>query len=85
LAAAATTGLAAPIDIGSRLEPLVDDYLIEAMRGVVLRLHAPAPRVVAWKAGSDVGKLAQQPIRLRFVMKDADLYSLRFRADRENR
>lgn len=36
-------------------------------------------RVVAWKAGSDIGKLAKQPIRLRFVMKDADLYSLRFR------
>lgn len=35
-------------------------------------------RVVAWTAGSDVGKLAGQPIRLRFVMKDADLYSLRF-------
>ena len=36
-------------------------------------------RVVAWKTGNDVGKLAGQPIRLRFVMKDADLYSLRFR------
>lgn len=28
-------------------------------------------RVVAWQAGADVGKLAEQPIRLRFVMKDA--------------
>jgi hypothetical protein len=37
-------------------------------------------RVVTWKAGADVRKLAKQPIRLRFVMKDADLYSLRFRA-----
>jgi len=36
-------------------------------------------RVVAWKGGSDVGRLAGRPIRLRFVMKDADLYSLRFR------
>ncbi|MFA6245195.1 MAG: hypothetical protein WC655_29905 [Candidatus Hydrogenedentales bacterium] len=35
-------------------------------------------RVVTWKAGGDVGAL-RQPIRLRFVMKDADLYSLRFR------
>ena len=36
-------------------------------------------RVVGWKTGSDVGKLARQPVRLRFVMKDADLFSLRFR------
>jgi hypothetical protein len=37
-------------------------------------------RVVTWKKkGSDVGKLAGRPVRLRFVMKDADLYSLRFK------
>ena len=36
-------------------------------------------RVVAFKGGSDLGKLAGTPIRLRFVLKDADLYSIRFR------
>ncbi len=36
-------------------------------------------QVVAWKGGTDVSKLAGRPVRLRFVMKDADLYSLRFR------
>ena len=36
-------------------------------------------RVVAWKGGTDLSQLAGQPIRLRFVLKDADLYSLRFR------
>jgi len=36
-------------------------------------------RVVRWKSGADVGRLAGQPVRLRFVMKDADLYSIRFR------
>ncbi|MCD6169669.1 MAG: hypothetical protein J7J76_03835 [Candidatus Latescibacteria bacterium] len=36
-------------------------------------------RVVAWQLGSDVSPLAGRPIRLRFVMKDADLYSIRFR------
>ena len=35
-------------------------------------------RVVTWKKDSDVGKLAGQAIKLRFVMKDADIYSLRF-------
>ena len=32
----------------------------------------------AWKNGTDVGRLADQPVRLRFVMRDADLYSIRF-------
>jgi hypothetical protein len=36
-------------------------------------------RIVAWKGGADVARLAGQPIRLRFEMKDADLYSFRFR------
>ena len=35
-------------------------------------------RVVSWKRGSEVGSLAGETVRLRFVMKDADLYSLRF-------
>ena len=35
-------------------------------------------QVVAWKQGSDVSKLAGKPIRLRFVMKDADLYAIQF-------
>jgi hypothetical protein len=36
-------------------------------------------RVVAWQAGTDVGALGKKPVRLRFAMKDADLYSIRFR------
>ena len=36
-------------------------------------------RVVSWKGGADVSKLAGRPVRLRLVMKDADLYSIRFR------
>ncbi|MEI6512409.1 MAG: hypothetical protein WCO51_03940 [bacterium] len=36
-------------------------------------------RVVAWKTGKDVSQLAGKPIRLRFVMRDADLYSFKFR------
>jgi len=35
--------------------------------------------VVKWKGGGDVSALAGRPVRLRFVMRDADLYSLRFR------
>jgi hypothetical protein len=35
--------------------------------------------IVSWRSRSDVSELAGRPIRLRFVMKDADLYSIRFR------
>ena len=33
---------------------------------------------VSWKAGADVSRLSGKRVRLRFVMKDADVYSLRF-------
>ena len=33
---------------------------------------------VSWKQGADVSALADKPVRLRFVLKDADLYSLQF-------
>jgi hypothetical protein len=35
-------------------------------------------RPVYWQGGGELGALTGQPVRLRFVMKDADLYSLRF-------
>ena len=35
--------------------------------------------IVAWKNGSDVSELAGKPVRLRFALKDADLYAFRFR------
>lgn len=35
-------------------------------------------RVVEWKTGTDVSQFAGKPIRLRFVLKDADLYAFRF-------
>ena len=35
-------------------------------------------RVVSWEAGADVSGLAGKPVRLRFELKDADLYSLQF-------
>lgn len=41
---------------------------------------AQIERAVTWDGGFDLNRLAGKPIRLRFVMSDADLYSLRFRA-----
>lgn len=36
-------------------------------------------RTVGWKNGTDVSSISGKPVRLRFVLKDADLYSFRFR------
>jgi hypothetical protein len=37
-------------------------------------------RTVTWKNGADVRQLVGKPVRLRFELKDADLYSLRFKS-----
>lgn len=36
-------------------------------------------RTVTWKDNADLSALAGKPIRLRFIMKDADLYAIRFK------
>jgi len=33
---------------------------------------------IAWRDGGDLSRLAGKPVRLRFVLKDADLFALRF-------
>ena len=35
--------------------------------------------VVRWPGGSDLSGVAGRPVRLRFAMKDADIYAFRFR------
>ncbi|OPZ27547.1 MAG: hypothetical protein BWZ02_01601 [Lentisphaerae bacterium ADurb.BinA184] len=35
-------------------------------------------QVVSWRGGPDVGALAGRPVRLRAVLRDADLFALRF-------
>ena len=36
-------------------------------------------RRVTWEGRQDLGRLSGKPVRLRFALKDADLYSMRFR------
>jgi len=36
-------------------------------------------KAVSWQGDPDLSKLMDQAVRIRFVMKDADLYSMRFR------
>ena len=38
-------------------------------------------RLVTWKQGADLSKLQSLPVRLRFEMRDADLYAFRFHAE----
>jgi hypothetical protein len=35
-------------------------------------------QAMAWKGGGDAGRLAGQPVRLRFVLRDADVFAFRF-------
>lgn len=77
--AAATCGAAEPIHIGSRLEPLVDDYLIDAMTGAKLTLHQPAFREVVirhdvpWEGNISAGHT---------IFQDGPLYRMYYRGGR---
>jgi len=44
----------------------------------VMQIGNEIDRKVIWKSGSDVSSLAGKPVRLRFSMKDADVYSFQF-------
>ena len=69
---------AQPIDVGARLELMIDDYLIDSMTGgAALRLHHPTPREVVlthdapWE-GSGCG--------YHTVFKDGDVYRMYYKA-----
>ncbi|MCA1808811.1 MAG: hypothetical protein ABR497_06365 [Kiritimatiellia bacterium] len=42
-------------------------------------------RAVVWENPADLSELSGQPVRLRFVMQEADLYSMRFHAAEDRR
>ncbi|MGC9318642.1 MAG: hypothetical protein ACP5KN_11495 [Armatimonadota bacterium] len=77
LTALAATGAEEPIDIGSRLELMVDDFLIDRMTGAELRLHHPQPQETAivfdepWE-GSACGYVT--------VFEDEGLYRMYYKA-----
>lgn len=57
-------------------KPLADLSLADAVPIIGDEIE----RAAAWKKpGTGVGSLAGRPIRLRFLLKDADLYAIRFR------
>jgi hypothetical protein len=49
-----------------------------AMTDCHLQFGDQLDRVASWKSGTDVCRLAGQAVRLRFELKDADLYSFHF-------
>ena len=73
------TGAAEPIDIGSRLELMVDSYLIDGQSGTELRLHQPTPREVAivhdapWEGNAS---------GYHTVFQDGDVYRMYYRGHR---
>ncbi len=73
--------IAQPVDIGSRLELMVDDSLIESMTGARLTLHRPVEREVAivldqpWE-GNNGGYVT--------VFQDGDLYRMYYRGKQLN-
>ena len=65
------------IDIGSRLELFVDDYLIDRLAGATLNIHSPSPQNVVlrfdrpWEGNS---------CNFVSVFKDADKYRMYYRS-----
>lgn len=55
----------------------IDGYSLDACPEIIGdRIDVP----VMWKNGADVSSLAGKPVRLRFELRDADLYSMQFQA-----
>ena len=45
---------------------------------VVIDRHDSLDRIVTWQGNTDVSSLAGNPVRLRFRLRDAEIYSLQF-------
>lgn len=63
----------------------VQDAAGTALPGLALEDFEPlygdaVDQAVGWKGGADVGAVAGRPVRLRFSLADADVFSLRFAA-----
>ena len=63
------------VEIRSRDGDPLPGYSLDECRPII---GNEIRRVVSWQSGEAVGDLAGRPVRLRFVMKDAHLYSIKF-------
>ena len=69
---------------GSEGEVRARDFLLRTLEGYGLddcdEVYGDSlARTVTWNGSEDVSALAGTPVRLRFLLRDADLYSLRFK------
>ncbi len=69
---------------GGRIRIEIQDIHGQPLPGYALEDFRPLvgdsiDQQVGWKRGGDLNKLASQPIRLRFLMQEADLYALQFK------
>jgi hypothetical protein len=77
LALACGAALSQPIDIGGRLELMVDDYLIESMTGnASLQLHSPERREIVFRTDAPWEGNASA---FQSVFRDGDLYRMYYR------
>ena len=63
------------VEIADEKGNALPGYALEDCPPVFGDAHA---RVVSWNGGADLSALAGKAVRLRFEMKDADLYAYRF-------
>ncbi len=77
VAVAASAVSSAPVDIGSRLELLVDDYLVESFAGAAqLQLHRPERQEVVFRTDAPWEGNASA---YQSVFKDGDVYRMYYR------
>lgn len=74
-------GVTKALDIGSRLQPFVDDYLVETFQDTELRLHEPIPKDIVFTFDQPwEGNLSAYYT----VMKVKDHYRLYYRGTQQN-
>ena len=64
------------VELGSRRELFIDQHLIGKLDNARLHLHEPRDEGIV---------LPGETVRLRFILKDADLFALRFASGVEHR
>src|SRR5689334_375825 len=71
---------AAPIELGSRLEPFVDRYLIDRMDGMELRLHEPRSEGTVFDFDQPWEGVTSGYVS---VFKDGDIYRMYYRGSND--
>ena len=64
--------------LGPRVEQNAHGVALGVFVGQLERFGDAIQRTVTWKGAPDVSSLAGKPLRLRFVLNDADVYAFQF-------